>query len=315
MSRIDLEGRGVLVTGVTGAVGSATARALVERGARVVLMSRPSERLDAIADELAPSGAVAVAARIDDRAEVVRAVDEGARQVGGLVAVVAAAGVVRPSTIAAQPEEDVRAVIDTNLYGMIWTLQAGLPHVDRNGGHMLAISSIAGLAPVGLAGLYPATKAAIAEIVSQLRIELMHRETSVGAVYLGMVSSGMSEDVREHERAGPALAQTLGGPLTRALTAEDAAVRIVRAIERRERATVTPWWQIPVAAPQLAVHRLIEHALGLSALAGQLPRGPIRRSREPNAARVPDPTVTTPTGDSDVEDVDEGGDEDVDHER
>lgn len=278
MSQIDLEGRGVLVTGVTGAVGSAAARALVERGARVVLMSRPSERLDAIAAELEPSGAVAVSARIDDRAQVIRAVDEGARRVGGLVGAVAAAGVVRPSTIAAQNEEEVRAVIDTNLYGTIWTLQASLPHVDRNAGHLLAVSSIAGLAPVGLAGLYPATKAAVAEIVSQLRFELMHRDTSVGAIYLGMVSSGMSDDVRGHERAGPALERALGGPLTRALTAEDAAERIVRAIERRERATVAPWWQIPVAAPQLAVHGFVEHALRLSALAGQLPRGPIRRS-------------------------------------
>lgn len=289
MSRIDLEGRGVLVTGATGAVGSATARVLAERGARVVLMSRPSERLDAIADELASSGAVSVAARIEDRAEVVAAVDEGARQVGGLVGVVAGAGLVRPSTIAAQSEDDVRVVIDTNLYGTIWTFQAALPHVDRTGGHMLAIASIAGLAPVGLAGLYPATKAAIAEIVSQLRIELMHRETSVGAIYLGMVSSGMSDDVRAHERAGPALDRTLGGPLTRALTAEDAAKRIVRAIERRERATVAPWWQIPIAAPQLAVHGFVEHALQLSALAAQLPHGPVRRSREPDEPPIGDP--------------------------
>lgn len=279
MSHIDLEGRGVLVTGATGAVGSATARVLAQRGARVVLMSRPSERLDAIGDELAPLGAVAVAARIEDRAEVVAAVDEGARRVGGLVGVVAGAGLVRPSTIAAQGEEDVRVVVDTNLYGTIWTFQAGLPHVDRSGGHMLAIASIAGLAPVGLAGLYPATKAAIAEIVAQLRIELMHREASVGAVYLGMVSSGMSDDVRADDRAGPALARTLGGPLTRALTAEAAAERIVRALERRERATVTPWWQVPVAAPQLAVHGLVEQGLRVSALAGQLPRGPVRRGR------------------------------------
>lgn len=279
MSRIDLRDRGVLVTGATGAVGAATARLLVERGARVVLMSRPSERLEAIEDELAPEGAVAVAAKADDRAAVFEAVDEGAALVGGLVGVVAAAGLVRPSTIAEQNEEDVRAVVDTNLYGTLWTFQASLPHVDRTGGHLLAIASIAGLAPVGLAGIYPATKAAIAEVVSQLRIELMHRETSVGAVYLGMVSSGMSDDVKAHEQAGPALTRTLGGPLTRALTAEDAAEQIVRALEHRSRAVVTPWWQIPVAAPQLAVHGLVEHALRISALAGQLPRGPIRRSR------------------------------------
>ncbi|MBF6620931.1 MAG: SDR family NAD(P)-dependent oxidoreductase [Patulibacter sp.] len=279
MSRIDLRDRGVLVTGATGAVGAATARLLVERGARVVLMSRPSERLEAIEDELAPEGAVAVAAKADDRAAVIEAVDEGAGLVGGLVGVVAAAGLVRPSTIAEQSEEDVRAVVDTNLYGTLWTFQASLPHVDRTGGHLLAIASIAGLAPVGLAGIYPATKAAIAEVVSQLRIELMHRETSVGAVYLGMVSSGMSDDVKAHEQAGPALTRTLGGPLTRALTAEDAAEQIVRALEHRSRAVVTPWWQIPVAAPQLAVHGLVEQGLRLSALAGQLPRGPVRRSR------------------------------------
>jgi NADP-dependent 3-hydroxy acid dehydrogenase YdfG len=279
MSRIDLKDRGVLVTGATGAVGAATARLLVERGARVVLMSRPSERLEAIENELAPEGAVAVAAKADDRAAVFDAVDEGADLVGGLVGVVAAAGLVRPSTIAEQNEEDVRAVVDTNLYGTLWTFQASLPHVDRTGGHLLAIASIAGLAPVGLAGIYPATKAAIAEVVSQLRIELMHRETSVGAVYLGMVSSGMSDDVKAHEQAGPALTRTLGGPLTRALTAEDAAEQIVRALEHRSRAVVTPWWQIPVAAPQLAVHGLVEQGLRLSALAGQLPRGPVRRSR------------------------------------
>lgn len=287
MSRIDLEDHGVLVTGATGAVGSATARLLVERGARVVLMSRPSERLDAIAEELAPSGAVAVAARADHRDEVLRAVDDGARQVGGLVGVIAGAGLVRPSTIAEQGEEDVRAVIDTNLYGTLWTFQATLPHVDRTGGHLLAIASIAGLAPVGLAGVYPATKAAIAEIVSQLRIELMHRETSVGAVYLGMVSSGMSDDIKAHEQAGPALKRTLGGPLTRALTAEDAAEHIVRALEHRTRATVAPWWQIPVAAPQLAVHGLVEQGLRLSALAGQLPRGPVLRSRTPGRKSGP----------------------------
>lgn len=270
MSRLSLSGKGVLLSGATGGIGREVAEQLLARGARVGLMSRPSERLDALVEELDSPDAFAVPADVTDRAQVVAAADRTAERCDGLSAVVAGAGVVLTGTIEEQTEEDVRRVVDTNLYGTIWTLQAALPHVDRSGGHLLALASIAGIVPTPLAGVYPATKAAVGELVAQLRIEMMHRPTSAGVLYLGMVDTEMSTMVGEDERLGRALDRT-PSVLTGSLTAEDAARRVVRAIEHRQGAVVAPAWQLPLAAPQLGVQKVVEAGLRFTALARELP--------------------------------------------
>jgi len=279
MTRLSLDGQGVLLSGATGGIGREVAALLLARGARVALMSRPSERLDALVEELDSPDAFAAPADVTDRAEVVAAADEAAERLGGLSAVVAGAGVVLTGTIAEQTEDDVRQVIDTNLYGTLWTLQAALPHVDRSGGHLLAVASIAGIVPTPLAGIYPATKAAVGELVAQLRIELMHRPTSAGVLYLGMVDTEMSTMVGEDERLHRALDRTPSA-FTGSLSAQDAARRVVRAIEHRQGAAVAPAWQLPLAVPQLGVQKVVETGLRFSALARELPR---RRGGPPAA--------------------------------
>lgn len=285
MSRLNVEGRGVLVTGATGGIGRAVTRALAERGARIALLSRDTPRLkDALAD-LAGHDAIAVSADVTDRAQTVAAVDDAADRLDGLVAVVAGAGVVLPSSIGGQTEEDSRRVIDVNLYGTLWTLQAALPHVDRTGGHLLALASIAGIAPVPLAGLYPATKAAVGELIAQLRIELMHRPTSAGVVYFGLVDTEMADHVTDDSRIARALDRTPGW-LTRPLSAETAAQRVVHAIEHRQRAVVAPLWQLPFAAPQLGLQQLIETGMRATSIARELPR--LRTDRSPSGAPAHD---------------------------
>jgi NADP-dependent 3-hydroxy acid dehydrogenase YdfG len=277
MSRLDLAGRGVLLTGATGGIGREIARLLLDHGARVALLSRPSERLDALVEELDSPDAIAVPADVARRDEVVAAADRAADAFDGLSAVVAGAGVVLTGTIGEQSEEDVRRVVDTNLYGTLWTLQAALPHVQRADGHLLAVASIAGIVPTPLAGVYPATKAAVGEAIAQLRIELMHTRTSAGVLYLGMVDTEMSTLVSEDERMKRALDRT-PGVFTRSLTAADAAERVVRAIEHRQGAVVSPFWQLPLAAPQLGLQKVVETGLRFTALARELPGG-----REPRS--------------------------------
>jgi NADP-dependent 3-hydroxy acid dehydrogenase YdfG len=270
MTRLSLEGRGVLLSGATGGIGREIARLLLERGARVGLMSRPSERLDALVEELDSPDAVAVPADVTDRDEVVAAADRAADLFDGLSAVVAGAGIVLTGAIEEQSEEDVRRVVDTNLYGTIWTLQAALPHVDRAGGHLLALASIAGVVPTPLSGVYPATKAAVGELIAQLRIELMHRPTSAGVLYLGMVDTEMSTGVGEDGRLRRAMERT-PSVFTRSLSAESAARRAVLALEHRQRAVVSPVWQLPAAAPQLALQKAVEIGMRFSALGRELP--------------------------------------------
>ncbi|MDO9408538.1 SDR family oxidoreductase [Patulibacter sp.] len=285
MSRLDLRGRGVLLSGATGGIGSVVARQLLDRGAKVALVSRPSERLDDLVAELDSEDAVAFPADVTDRGQVVEATDAAAERFGGLVAAIAGAGVVLTGTIAEQDEKDVRTVIDTNLYGTLWTLQAALPHVDAADGHLLAVASIAGIVPTPLAGIYPATKAAVGEVVAQLRMELMHRRTSAGVLYLGMVDTEMSTMVGEDDRLRRTFERTPGA-LTGSLTAEDAASRVVRAIEHRQGAVVAPAWQLPLAVPQLGLQKVVETGMRFSALARELPgrRAPLtdrRQDRDP----------------------------------
>lgn len=282
MTRVQLEGRGVVLSGATGGIGREVAALLLRRGAKVALMSRPSERLDELVESLDSPDAVAFAADVTDRQQVVDATEAAAERFGGLVAAIAGAGVVLTGTIAEQDEEDVRKVVDTNLYGTLWTLQAALPHVDEADGHLLAVASIAGIVPTPLAGIYPATKAAVGELIAQLRMELMHRRTSAGVLYLGMVDTEMSTTVGEDDRLRRTMERTPGA-FTGSLTAEAAAERIVRAIEHRQGAVVAPAWQLPLAVPQLGLQKVVETGMRFTALARELPgrRAPLSDPRKP----------------------------------
>lgn len=271
MSRLGLHGRGVLVTGAAGGIGAAVARRLVRVGARPVLLDLPGERLDAITAEL---GAAAVAAPADvrDRDQVVAAVDAACEQTGGLVGAVIGAGLVRPETLVAQSEVDARQVIDVNLYGTLWSFQAAMPHIDRQGGHALALSSIAGIAPIPLSGVYPATKAAVDSIVATVRTEAMNRPTSAGVVYLSAVDTPMNRDVQSDPRAARAMKHSVGF-LTRAITADAVAKRIVRGLERRSRVLTAPRWLAPSVWPQTIIRGVAEWFMGRTALRAELPGG------------------------------------------
>ncbi len=241
-------------------------------------MSRPSERLDGLLEELDSDNAIAAPAEISDRVQVTSAIDAAAERFGGLDAVVAGAGVVIPATIGEQTEEECRSVINTNFFGTLWTLQAAMPHLNAAGGHFLALASIAGIMPAPLSGVYPATKAAVGQLVSQVRIETRNLPMSAGVAYLGMVDTEMSTSISDDERLGRALDSTPSF-LTGSLDPEATARRLVRGLQRREATIITPWWLTPSAAPELALKRATETAIRFSALARELPT---RRPRTPH---------------------------------
>ncbi|WP_051472118.1 SDR family oxidoreductase [Patulibacter minatonensis] len=271
MARLLLQGRGVLVTGAAGGIGAAVARRLVRAGARPVLLDLTGERLDAVAAELGPA-AVPAPADVRDRDQVVAAVDAACEVTGGLIGAVIGAGLVRPETLVAQTEADARNVVDVNFYGTLWAFQAAMPHIDRQGGHALALSSIAGIAPIPLSGVYPATKAAVDSIVATVRTEAMNRPSSAGVVYLSAVDTQMNRDVQSDARAARA-AQHSVAFLTRAITADAVAKRIVRALERRSRVVTAPRWLAPSVWPQTLTRAIAEWFMGHTALREELPGG------------------------------------------
>lgn len=274
----------MLVTGAAGGIGAAVARRLVRVGARPVLLDLPGERLDAIAAELGPA-AVPAAADVRHRDQVIAAVDRACAETGGLIGAVIGAGLVRPETLLAQTEADARAVIDVNFYGTLWSFQAAMPHIDRQGGHALALSSIAGIAPIPLSGVYPATKAAVDSIVATVRTEAMNRPTTAGIVYLSAVDTPMNQDVQDDPRAARAARHSVAF-LTKAVTADLVARRIVRGLERRRRVLTVPRFYAPAVIPQTVTRAVAEWFMGRTALRAELPGG--ANAALPTAERAED---------------------------
>lgn len=289
MARLVLKDHGVLVTGAAGGIGAAVSRRLVRLGARPVLLDLPGERLDALAAELGPR-AVAAPADVRDRAAVTAAVDAACTTTDGLVGAVIGAGIVRPDTLVAQTEADARDVIDINLYGSLWSFQAAIPQIDRHGGHALALSSIAAIAPIPLSGVYPVTKAALGSMVATVRTEAMNRATSAGVVYLSAVDTPMNRRVQRDPRAARAARRSLDF-LTRPSTADDVAARIVTALRDRRRVTTAPAWLAPATWPQTLVEATAERVLGLTGLRDELPGG--RSAADPTIVRAEQTTAAT----------------------
>lgn len=271
MTRLRLSGGSVLITGAAGGIGTALAEQLVARGATVGLLDLPGHGLEQLAGRL---GSAAFAAPVDvrDRDAVLAATAAVTDRLGSPVAAVLGAGVVRPDPLLQQTEAHARQVIDVNVYGTLWTLQAVGPQIARTGGHLLALSSVAGIAPIPLSGVYPATKAAIDNMVAQLRTEWMHAPADAGTVHLSFVDTPMADAVREDPRAGRAIRRS-PGRLTQATTAPDAARQIIRGLERRARVVTVPRWQAPAGWPQTVAHTVADAIFRRTSLRYEVPGG------------------------------------------
>ncbi len=299
MTGLRLQGRSVLITGAAGGIGSALARRLVERGTSVGLLDLPGHGLERLVAELG-SAALAVPVDLRDRGAVLAAVAAVAAQQGPPVAAVLGAGVVRPDPLTHQAELDARTVIDVNVYGTLWSIQAVAPGIAATGGHVLVLSSVAGIAPIPLSGVYPATKAAIDNMVAQLRTEWMNSTANAGTVYLSFVDTPMAQEVRDDPRAGRAIRHS-PSLLTRAATPDDVAQRIIRGLERRSRVVTVPRWQAPASWPQTLVRAVAEAVFRHTPLRFEVPGG---RDADPGGVELEtadDPPRASRSGDDRAE--------------
>lgn len=160
---LGLDGRVVLVTGASGAIGSAIARTFSEEGARVAAgWYQGEERARALADEITRAGGEAMTVRVDqrDEASIREAVDQVRRELGE-VAVLVANAVSWP----ASREETWQTLTDgftANVTGTLTTIDAVLPGMREAGwGRLVLISSDVVDQPIPVAAVYPAAKGAL----------------------------------------------------------------------------------------------------------------------------------------------------------
>ncbi|WP_433594288.1 glucose 1-dehydrogenase [Nocardia sp. CA-145437] len=211
-------GKVALISGGARGMGAAHARALVEHGARVVIGDLLDSEGEALAAEL---GAAARFVHLDvtDAEQWKRAVNVAGEEFGSLSVLVNNAGIVNGNTIADFDPAAWRQIVDINLTGTFFGIQAATTAMTTaGGGSIINISSVEGLrGSVGLHG-YTATKFAVRGLTKSAALELAQHNIRVNSVHPGMVRTPMTEGIPE---------DFLQIPLGRAATAEEVANLIV----------------------------------------------------------------------------------------
>ena len=219
--------RNIVITGASSGIGAALARYYAAPGVTLGLTGRDPARLGAIAAEVEAAGAEVRQGRLDlrDRDALV-AYLKGFDADHPIDVLLANAGVLdgRRADGSLEDADTARRVIEINLLGAVETLHAVLPAMRGRGrGHIVLVSSLAGLSPLPDAPAYSASKAGLLSYGRALRASLAGEHVRVSVVCPGYVTSAMTE--------------THIGNQPHKISAEAAAVLIGKGI-RRNRAVI-----------------------------------------------------------------------------
>ncbi len=183
-----IKGKAVIVTGASSGIGLATAERLARAGANVVLVSDEAEKLAAIAHNLAhfPGRRLAMPADVTREDEVQNLVARAVAELGRVDVLVNNAGLGLDATIAEGTIENMRRILDVNLFGYIRCIQAVVPQMRQQGeGVIVNVSSVSARIPTPYNGVYGASKAAISAVSDALRLELERDRIRVLTIYPG----------------------------------------------------------------------------------------------------------------------------------
>jgi short-subunit dehydrogenase len=227
--------RVVVITGASGGIGAALARALAKEGANLVLAARRERELHAVAEETRRLGAaktVGVPADVTHRNEVFDLRDKTLADFGRIDVWVNNAGRGITRSVLDLTDEDVDEMIAVNLKSAIYGMQAAVPYfVERGEGHLINISSFLGRVPIAsFRSVYSASKAALNSLTANLRMDLRdHPGVHVSLVMPGVVTTDFARNVRGDARP-PITGGAPGRPPMNPQSPEEVATRIVEVI-------------------------------------------------------------------------------------
>jgi NAD(P)-dependent dehydrogenase (short-subunit alcohol dehydrogenase family) len=241
MPRYDLNNKIALVTGAARGIGFETARALVSRGASVVVVDLEAEAAEAAAAQLHDTRAIGLAADVTDRGALQQAIATTVERFGGLDVVVANAGIAsRGATFRAMATEGFDRVIDVNLMGVVRTVDAALPEIIRRQGHAVVIASVYAFGNGLGATPYAMSKAGVEQFGRALRVELVQHGASASVAYFGFIDTEMVHRALDQDPLADSMLSSIPKPLRKRLQPTVAGEAIVSGIERRAPRIVRP---------------------------------------------------------------------------
>jgi NADP-dependent 3-hydroxy acid dehydrogenase YdfG len=196
-----VNGKVIVITGASSGIGEASALLLADRGAKLVLGARGTDRLQALADRIVASGGDAVCVRTDvkQRGDLSQLVKLACDRYGKLDVLISNAGVGPISPLDELRVEDWEDMIDINLKGVLYGIAAALPIFRKQGfGHFVNTASVAAHRIVPNMAVYAGTKIAVRAISEGLRQEAGDK-LRVTVISPGFTRTNFAESMTNHE--------------------------------------------------------------------------------------------------------------------
>lgn len=191
-----LEGKSALITGGSKGIGLGVAEALVDRGMDVAITARTQDEVERAAEGLRARGggrALGLVCDVRDLEQQREAVARVADEFGGLDALIANAGIGRFGSVEELSPEDWRAVIDTNLTGVFYSVKAAVGELKRRRGWIVTISSLAGTNFFAGGAAYNASKFGLTGFTQAVMLDLRQHGVKVSTIMPGSVATHFND--------------------------------------------------------------------------------------------------------------------------
>ena len=236
-----LKGQVVLITGGARGIGAETARRLVGRGAKVVLVDLDRGPLAALDAELGAS-ATSIVGDVCSLEQMEAAVAHGIATFGRLDVVMANAGIASYGSVLTVDPATFRRVIDVNLNGVFHTVRAALPQLIERKGYVLVVSSLAAYAAAPGLVAYNASKAGAEHFANALRAEVAYLGVDVGSAHMSWIDTPMVQDDKQDLTSFQKMLEALPGPLAKTTSVATCADAFADGIAKRRTRINVPRW-------------------------------------------------------------------------
>jgi 3-oxoacyl-[acyl-carrier protein] reductase len=195
----DLSGKTALVTGATGGIGGAVARALHKQGARLAISGTRRDALDTLAAEL--GGAAVLPCNLADKDAVEALVPDAEKALGQLDILVANAGITKDNLFVALKDEDWEQVLNINLTSTFRLARAAVKGMMRRRfGRLIGITSVVGVTGNPGQANYTAAKAGMIGMFKSVGKEYAKRGVTANCVAPGFIATPMTDKLNEKQR-------------------------------------------------------------------------------------------------------------------